>query len=148
MKKWFCFMLAIMVVALVGCVTSEPGKGADKLQPREMNTNFVLYVSNQSFALTPVDITITIDGKQVISSEFEVGEGKRRQHNWINHGFELTPGPHKLVATTVKGEAKIEKEFEIKDEKHWAVINYWYNPKQDGKKHFTFQIQNEQIYFE
>jgi len=147
MKTTIFIATALLLIVLGGCTKPEAEGGTSVFIPQDTNTNFVLYVSNQSFALTPVDITITIDGKKVISSTFEVGEGKRRQHNWISHGFDLTPGTHKLEAVSAKGDAKFEKEFEIKDEKHWAVLSYWYYPDQDGKKHFTFQIQNEQIYF-
>lgn len=129
-----------------------PDKRADNLLPQNENGNFVLYVSNQSFAQTPVDITIHIDGKKAISSEFDV----RNQHNWIKHSFKLTPGTHNLVAVSDKGDARIEKSFEIKDEKHWAVIDYWYYPIQHehGKKyfkqvkHFSFDIQNKPIQFQ
>ena len=148
MKMTIFIATVLLLFVLGGCAKSGVDTGTGTVLSQDTNTNFVLYVSNQSFALTPVDITITIDGKKVISSTFEVGEGKRRQHNWISHGFELTPGTHKLEAVSTKGDAKFEKEFEIKDKKHWAVLSYWYYPDQDGKKKFTFQIQNEQIYFE
>ena len=91
MKTTIFIATVLLLFVLVGCI--EPGAEtvAGNILSQDTSTNFVLYVSNQSFALTPVDITITIDEKQVIPSEFEVGEGERRQHNWIMHGFELTP---------------------------------------------------------
>ena len=144
MKMTIFIATTLLLFVLGGCAKSGVDTGTGTVLSQDTNTNFVLYVSNQSFALTPVDITITIDGKKVISSSFDVGN----QHTWIAHGFELTPGTHKLEAVSAKGEAKIEEEFEIKDDKHWGVLSYWYYPDQDGKKHFTFQIQNEQVYFE
>jgi len=106
--------------------------------------NFVFYVSNQSFAETPVDITVTLNGKKAVSQDFEVGN----QHNWKKHTFKLAPGKYKLVAESKKGKAKFEKELEIKDKKTWAAMDYWYYPKKDGKRFFTIHIQNNPIRFE
>lgn len=143
MKKYlFCF-LSVLFVGLVGCHKPMLNKKADALLPQDESGNFVLYVSNQSFAQTPVDITVYINGKKAISSEFEVAG----QHNWVRHIFKLQPGKYKLKITSKKGEAKLEKEIEIVG-KHWAVIDYWYYPEQDNKKHFSFHIQNKPLYFE
>jgi len=131
-KKCLFALLAVLLLAVVGFFIL--------LQVKK--PNFILYVSNQSFAQTPVDITIHIDGKRVISSMFEV----RNQHHRIKYRFKLTSGTHNLVAVSVKGEAKIERDFEIKDKKHWAEIDYWYSPEQGEEKIFLFQIQNKQIF--
>lgn len=103
--------------------------------------NFILYVSNQSFAITPVDITIMIDGKNAVAADFVVGN----QHKWIKYTFHLDPGEHKLIATSNKGSAKIEKMFEIND-KHWAVVSFWFS-KKDIYGHFSFSIQDSPIGF-
>jgi len=101
-------------------------------------------VSNQSFAQNPVDITIHIDGKKAVSAEFEVAD----QHNWIEYRFKLTSGHHELVAFSDMGKATMEKIFETNDNQHyWAVVDYWYYPKQNGKRCFSFRISNEPIYF-
>lgn len=97
--------------------------------------NFVLTVSNQSFAISPVDITILINGKIAISSDFEVGD----QHHYVRHVYEIAPGKHKLIAFSRKGEAIIETEFEISEKRHWGELDFWYYPKQAEKKYFEFQ---------
>ena len=58
--------------------------------------NFVLYVSDQSFALGQVDITVRIDGKVAVSDEFEVGN----EHNWKQYRFRLGRGLHHLTAVS------------------------------------------------
>ena len=148
MKKYLCYFLVVLIFGLVGCLKSELDekkkldKKVENLLPQNENGNFVLYVSNQSFAQTPIDVTIHINGKRAISSEFNVGN----QHNWVKHIFSLQPGKHKLIIASNQGEATLEKEFEING-KRWSAIAYWYYPKKDGKKHFSFQIQNKPIYF-
>jgi hypothetical protein len=143
MKKYlFCFC-AVLFFGVVGCGDPKVDKKAENLLAQDKNGNFVLYVSNQSFAISPVDIAIYINGDKAISSEFEV----KGQHHWVRHIFSLQPGKHKLKIVSKKGEATLEKEIEVKG-KHWAAIDYWYYPKKDGKKHFTFGIQDKPIYFE
>lgn len=52
-----------------------------------------------------------IDGKKAVADDFAV----KGQHNWIKHVFRLKPGKHKLAVAWKKGQARLEKEFEIKD---------------------------------
>jgi len=115
--------------------------------PQDLNGNFTLAVSNQSFAITPVDIDIDIDGKRAIQSEFDVGS----QHNWIGFKFQLSPGEHTIQALSRKGEASLKKSFTING-KHWGVLNYWYYPEQTGgtgpcPRQFSFGIQNKPVQF-
>jgi hypothetical protein len=112
------------------------------------NGNFVLYVSNQSFAINPVDINIFIDRKRAVQGEFDV-DG---QHNWIKYVFRLSTGMHSLQAVSQKGATFMIESFHIK-RKHWAVIDYWYYPSNEGgagptPKHLSFRIQDEEIKFE
>lgn len=143
MKKYLFYFYAVLFFGLVGCTKPKLDKKVESLLPQDKNGNFILYVSNQSFAISPVDIAIYINGNKAISSEFEV----RNQHNWVKHIFSLQTGKHKLKIVSQKGEAILEKEIEVKG-KHWVAIDYWYYPKKDGKKHFSFLIQDKPIYFE
>ena len=141
MKREAAFWIVVAVLA-AGCQGSTgPTLPEVEPLPQVENGNFVLYVSNQSFALPRVDITIHIDDKEAVSSDFDVGN----QHNWVQHTFQLDPGKHKLVAASREGSALLEQGFEVKD-KHWAVVDYWYS-KQDGKKQFSFVIQDQPIGF-
>jgi len=146
MQKYMTFWFATMALAAVCYAAERPKPKPERILPQDKTGNFVLHVSNQSFAITPVDVTIHIDGKRAVAGNFEV----KGQHNWIKHVFRLQPGKHKLVILSKKGQAKLQKEFEVVD-KHWAVINYWYYPKSHynpTRKHFSFNIQNKPIYFQ
>ena len=115
----------------------------DDILTQNNDGNFVLYVSNQSYAITPVDITIHIDGKLAVSSDFEV----HNQHNWIEYIFDLRLGTHTLVASSETGKAEMIDEFVVSDGSVWAVVDFWYYPDSDSENHFTIQIQSEPIYF-
>lgn len=115
---------------------------------QDPNGDFILYVGNQSFDEDPVDVTVHIDGKKAVEADFYV----KNQHNWIMHRFSLPAGLHRLTATSKKGKASLDEEFEIID-KHWAVIDYWYYPTLRGgagptPRHFIFRIQDSPIGFQ
>ena len=123
---------------------------SENIIPQREDGNFTLYVSNQSLALTPVDVTILIDGKRAVSGNFDVGRGENAQHRRIKHVLALTPGKHQLKILSKKGAATLEKEIEIKG-KHWAVVDYWYYPESHYSpkpKQFSFDIQDKPIEFE
>jgi hypothetical protein len=126
-------------------IPRHPWVGKTDLETSE-DGNFTLHVSNQSFAIDPVDIKIYIDNKLAVNQEFTV----ETQHNWLSFKFKLEPGKHYIKAVSQTGEAVMEKEFEVKD-KHWVVIDYWYYPKEqyreETKKHFSWMMQDEPIGF-
>lgn len=99
-----------------------------------------------------MDIKILIDGKVAVYDLFDV-KGKRvPQHNWKKFIFKLSSGIHKLKAESKKGDAVLEKEFEIKGQT-FAVIDYWYYPETTGgsgptPKSFTFIIQDKPVAFQ
>ena len=108
--------------------------------------NFTLYVSNQSFKISKVDIQVKIDGKVVVSEYFYVGN----QHNWKPFFFSLPKGTHTLEVRSDMENVNFTKQFEIK-EKHWAVVAFWYYPKshyEPTERHFTFNINDKPIYFD
>jgi serpin B len=113
--------------------------------PQDKNGNFTLYVSNQSFAVDPVDIKVYIDGKVATDQNFDVGTGKRRQHNWQTFQFQLADGAHRLRVESKKGQASLEEQFEVKG-KRWAILNYWSSP--DTPKKFSFTVSDNPIYFQ
>lgn len=109
--------------------------------------NVHLYVSNQSFAISPVDIKMFIDGELVVNGSFEVGS----QHTIQEFVLKLSPGRHKIVAESSKGHAKLEQTFEV-DDKLWAALGYCFNPEAEGgvepsPPHFVFDVRKEPIYF-
>jgi hypothetical protein len=143
MKKTALLFSLLMALAVAGCGESdEPLDPTEQVLTQDSNGNFVLWVSNQSFDIPSVKIKITIDGKTAVSSIFEV----KNQHNWIKHTFQLAPGKHILIASSVEGEVAIESEFEVQD-RLWGVVNYWYYATGGGNKHLEFRTQDSPILF-
>ncbi len=125
--------------------TSSPEpSGPDLLDP---DGNFVLSVSNQSFAIDPVDILIEIDGEHVIDGDFAVGS----QHTWKRYVLRLSPGRHTLTARSSRGEASLVESFVVPDDRRWAALSYWYSTDAYGSppepKHFEFRIYDKPVKF-
>lgn len=142
-RKLFCVLLLAVVLAFGNCGKKTPPQGESKLL--DPKGNFTLYVSNLSFAITPIDIQVDIDGEIVVHEYFDVGN----QHNLKAFKLSLQLGHHRLKVSSVRGEAELSQEFEVKGV-HWATIGYWYYPKSHYNptpKHFTFNIQDKPIGF-
>ena len=116
-------------------VPSLPPVHSDLLDPAG---NAVLYVSNQSFAIDPVDIQIWIDGECVVRDYFEV----KNQHNWRPFRLRLSEGAHQLTAKSEKGDADLTKPFTVPGNR-WAVVSFWYYPRthyDPTPRHFSFDV--------
>jgi hypothetical protein len=109
--------------------------------PQKQDGNFTLHVTNQSFDLSPVDITILIDGKKAASSDFHVKD----QHHWVTHKFKLSEGKHSIQALSTKGDSVFKQDFEVKG-KTWGLLSFWlYSDKNDGKGAFRLMIHYNPI---
>jgi archaellum component FlaG (FlaF/FlaG flagellin family) len=132
-------LLAAAVSLFAGC--STPSAVPSKSVAKDPNGNLHLYVSNQSFAISPVDIKVLIDGELVVDGLFEVGS----QHSWQTFVLRLSSGRHKIVVESSKGQAKLEQVFEVGD-KAWAALTYWFDSKvKEG--HFVLDVKDKPIYF-
>lgn len=138
----------LMFVALVagGC-----GAGTGSLGDREVSATtapttrapngepapLTLIVSNQSFDHPTVEITIEVDGVEVVGEAFDV-EG---QHSWEPFGLDLPAGGHHLHAVSDTG-AEIDGEFVTADnEPLWAVLSYWSDAEEP--RHFTLSTMDD-----
>lgn len=138
-------------ILFMGRVTN-PGQAklsreAEPKLPQDKNGNFILNVSNQSFAINPVDIKVYIDDKVAVDQDFDVGK-MFPQHNWQIFQYSLPEGRHQLCVESRKGQAKLQKEFEVKG-KHWAVLNYWFYPEthyEPMPKQFSFGLSDKPVY--
>ena len=74
--------LSLLLLAAAACGIEAP----HQLLPATDTPNLTLYISNQSFAIDPVDIKVNIDGKPAVRGDFEVGS----QHSW--HEFRFRAG--------------------------------------------------------
>jgi hypothetical protein len=138
-------LLATVASTFAGC--SMPVAAPSKSVVNDPNGNFHLYVSDQSFAISPVDIKVFIDGELVVNGPFEVGS----QHNFQTFVLKLSPGQHEILAESSKGRAKLEQTFQI-DDKLWIALAYWSSPKLEGgvesySGHFSVDVKKEPIYF-
>ncbi len=137
--RWRALLVAVAAF-LAGCAASKQPIAQRARPVSEPNGNFTLHVSNQSFAITPVDITIYIDDRKVVDGEFHVAG----QHNWVSHVLFVEQGVHALRAGSKKGGAKMATHFTIRG-KQWACVNYWYYPETSGgapktPRSFSFDI--------
>ncbi|MBK5268199.1 MAG: hypothetical protein JJE47_12270 [Acidimicrobiia bacterium] len=131
------FGSSVLLVAVLasGCGTST--------SPIDISAGeMLLYVSNQSFEDSPVDIRVTIDGAVVVDDRFSVGN----QHDWVRHQLSLAPGEHRLRAESGMG-VLFETTFTTPaDEALWAVLEYWWYPEEEAR-YFTFSTHDEPVEF-
>jgi hypothetical protein len=93
--------------------------------------NLELHVSNQSFDVTPVDITVMLDGEQLVAQEFDV----ESQHTWIKFSFDVKTGPHTLAVTANDGSVSRDAHVEIGSATKYGIVNFW----DAGQVEITFQ---------
>lgn len=111
----------LLAFSASGC-SSDGDREPRQLLPISSDPTFVLYVSNQSFDLDPVDIEVRLDGELALEGDFLV-EG---QHSWHTFDFDLAPGTHELRAVTRAGDTVAVEEIEIDDAPSYGVLNFWY----------------------
>lgn len=143
LRKKSLLLLFLILIIIFSCSENIKHPPIDNSLISE-NGNFTLYVSNQNLEVNRVDIQIKIDGKLVVSEFFKVGNRHRK-----SFALSLPKGTHTLDVRSDQEDVNLTKQFEIKD-KHWGVVNFWYNlENHDPKtsKHFIFMIEDKPIYF-
>lgn len=131
--KNLIFILSLALL-LASC---EPALRETEI-PIDENGNFVLYMTNQSFDVDPVDIQVLIDGKVAVDQDFFVYD----QHHYESFRFSLSGGTHTIKMLSEKGEATLEDDFTITEASR-GIIEYWYYPDtfyDPTPKHFTFSF--------
>ncbi|MBD3267834.1 hypothetical protein GF373_14290 [bacterium] len=131
-----------IVLFFVGCLAPELEQPTSHLL--DEHGNFTLFVSNQSAAITPVDITIHIDGEMVVNDYFPV----KNYHFRKKYKLDLPAGSHVIHAKTLRGGVEMEKEFHVEG-KRWALVGYSYakHTRHPYPRNLSFTIQNEPILF-
>lgn len=113
---------AVALLLFSGCGGPElPAASSELLNP---NGGFTLFVTNQSFAIDPVDVRVEIDGELVVSDYFSVGT----QHTVVPFKLSLSKGKHRIRIWSTKGDAQLTTDFELEDH-DVGVVTYWYYPK-------------------
>lgn len=131
MKLVYQSVMVVLVLLSAGCSDPPPPQPAGDLPQLPQATSslldpkgaFTLFVSNQSFAVDPVDIRVEIDGGLVVSDYFRVGT----QHAFVPFQMKLTRGRHEIRIWSEKGKAELTQQFELKDH-DIGVVEFWYHP--------------------
>jgi hypothetical protein len=117
-------------------------QGPRQVMPVPAEPDFVLFVSNQSFDLDPVDIQVFVDDELAVEGDFLV----ESQHSWHMFELELTPGPHTIRAVSEAGETERVDSIELPEQVRYAVINFWFyeagSPEPYGPT-FSFDLFEE-----
>jgi hypothetical protein len=138
MRRILVPALLVVSVVLAGCARTSAASSAPGGTP-----NFVLYVSNQSFADDSVDVRVGIDGSVVVDETFLV----ESQHTWIEYELSLPAGPHTLTASSGTG-ATLTEELDLPAEgTRWAVLSYWYDAEGTPRE-FTFTLHDRPVGFD
>ena len=156
MKRIIC-LLAGLLLLLAGCARNPeintshapPKDAAPRVQRNllDPNGNVVLFVSNQSHELDPVDIMIKVDGQQIIAKDFDTGSGDYPKPIILR----LSSGRHVLTARSIKGTASLKRAFSVAG-KRWILVAYWYataamdNPPMP--RQLIFRIQDQPMGFD
>ena len=140
-------IFAALILTVAACDDTDPQTGPfgggdpHALIDEAPDGSFHLFVSNQSFDLDQVDITVWLDDEPWVTGDFDV----ESQHNWYGFDFELDSGSHTVRAESEDGDALLEEDFDFDDE-HWAVIDFWFDDN-NPEGTFTFFISDEEIGF-
>jgi len=138
MKKFSRFI--VFIGSVVVLITTGCKEGREE----SIHSLFILYVSNQSVVINPVDIKITIDSIVYIDQEFEVGD----KHNWKEFAIKLEKGPHIIRAESDLADVILEEQFELTNDKHWSVIDYYNAPSRPSNtERFYFEFSDTAIGF-
>lgn len=86
--------------------------------------NVILVVSNQSFAIDPIDLIVIIDSDTIVYDTLYVNN----QHNWKVHKLNLSKGKHSIKAKSLNGGYEITDSFFLFYKKY-IYIDYWFYPE-------------------
>ncbi len=92
-----------------------------------------LYVTNQSFDISPVGIDVWLQETHVITGGFAV-EG---QHTLILFDLEVPIGNHVLRAEALEGSVVLTATIQVPAER-WGVLSFWYSPGEPTQPTFRW----------
>jgi hypothetical protein len=137
------FISSLALLALVcACGGEEVSDRAETTRPGQANGEHILhlYVSNQSFGVEHVRITISIDGREVVDETFDV-EG---QHNFVLFALPLEGSPHVLSARAAHSGLTFETQLVLPGEL-WALLQFWQSDSEPAT--FTWNTSGMPIGF-
>jgi len=85
--------------------------------------NPVVWVTNQSYDKSPVDIRVSIDGFPKVVGVYYVGD----QHLYSQYELHLPPGRHEMTVSSILGSATGSRTFHVTQSQLWIAIAYWFD---------------------
>jgi hypothetical protein len=139
-----CFASLLFVVACTGGSSDAPVEPEQHL-PAPSTPKFTLWISNQSFDLSQVDIRVSLDTQLAVSGDFLVGS----QHTWLPFELDLSPGVHTLTVASKDSDATLTKTFDMDDRKY-GVVSFWYaeGGSEPVTERFTWNVSDEPFAFD
>ena len=114
----------LAIVVALGTVACSDGFAPPRqLLPASASPNLVVYASNQSFDIDPVDIRIALDSELLVTGDFLV-EG---QHSWHRFDFEIPKGPRELTVSSSEAPTQT-RTVTIGADTLFVVVDFWYYP--------------------
>jgi hypothetical protein len=138
--------LLLLSLLLAACTDADPAAAPQQHLPRSDSPTFTLFVSNQSFDLSRIDVEIRIDGQLAVTGDFLV-EG---QHTWVPFDFDLAAGSHQLRVASEDAGVMLERPFDM-DARRWGVLSFWYyeaGSPEPTPKRFDFQVLDDAPLFD
>ncbi len=128
--------LALALVVLGSACATDDEQPIDQNAPKQLlptsqHPTYSLWVSNQSFDQSLVDIKISIDGRPAVAGKFPVNT----QHTWYRFDFALPAGPHQIKAVTADWASAV---LDTTTAQKFGVVNFWYDAATDQPAEFIF----------
>jgi len=139
--------IAIVSLMTLTSLSCEDISSTDALLSPSEPGDFHLYVSNQSYQFSPVDVIVYLDGKLAVNQLFYV----KAQHTWVRFNYDLGNGTHALRAISRSAGLDVERSVVLPDS-NWCVIEFWYNPQYQGgqppkTRDFSFYFYSTEPFF-
>jgi hypothetical protein len=150
-RKHAAILSALVLLALLVAVLSSHHRHVTQFGPLphvervaeslpDGQGNVALYVGTESFEPKEVDVCVRIDGRTIAHDVFRRELRKTHTRYWLK----LTPGPHELVVESERGQARLEKTFDVAESLHLAVTFYYSSPALGAAEtlpQFTFHAE-------
>jgi hypothetical protein len=110
----------VSLSAIGGCAGTRTGSERKEMKPEQRVEHQVhLFVSNQSLAVDPSAVQVSIDGRQIFQRELSTGT----QHTWERTTMSVPPGKHTLTISETKTQTRRSHEMTV-DRELWVVVRF------------------------
>lgn len=98
-----------------------------------------LDVTNQSFSVPRVRLSVAIDDVEEVDDVFTVDD----QHTIVRHELDLRPGHHTVTVTASDQGSTLHADFELPNDR-WATVAFWGPDDAEGRP-ITWTITDERL---